>query len=122
MPRSGEGEVRSQYRGVRPTYGGRWIGRITARGLTQYLGTFDDEADAACAYDRRAIEVGRHPNFSAATAEQQRVTLDVALSAALDVANEAQAMVHEAQRRAATAELNVSQLGQQQKAALTRRT
>ena len=54
---------RSKYRGVQPTNSGKWKAQIGIDGNVEHLGTFEDEEDAAHAFDRRAIEVGRQPNF-----------------------------------------------------------
>ena len=49
---------RSQYKGVRyDKRTGRWVAEITHRGRKYYLGSFEDEIDAAKAYDRKAREL-----------------------------------------------------------------
>ena len=53
-PRGG----RSQYKGVRfDKRRKKWIAEITYKGRKHYLGAFDDEIDAAKAYDRKAVEL-----------------------------------------------------------------
>ena len=49
---------KSPYKGVRYVEEtGRWIAEITHRGRKYHLGTFDDERDAARAYDRKARDL-----------------------------------------------------------------
>ena len=57
---------RSVYRGVRPQ-NKKFDAKIGVGYKSEWLGLFDDEKDAALAYDRRARELGRHGscNFDA---------------------------------------------------------
>lgn len=57
---------RSVYRGVRPQ-NKKFDAKIGVGYKSEWLGTFEDEKDAALAYDRRARELGRHGscNFDA---------------------------------------------------------
>ena len=41
----------------------KWYVQISIRGVRTYLGTYTDEADAARAYDKAALRVGRPTNF-----------------------------------------------------------
>jgi hypothetical protein len=52
----------SRFKGVTWSHHlGRWVASITFEGRTQYLGVFNDEADAARAYDVAALEnFGEH--------------------------------------------------------------
>ena len=76
--KTGEKERKqSQYRGVTwhaPGHVrvGKWRAQIEVDGKTECLGTFKDEEDAAHAFDRRAIEVGRQPNFKHADCAQDK--------------------------------------------------
>ena len=54
----------SNCRGVRLSKSGKWLAKIKVNGKIEHLGTFEDEEDAARAFDRRAIELGRPPNFA----------------------------------------------------------
>jgi hypothetical protein len=47
---------RSKYKGVYPD-GDKWYAMIKHKGVTYYLGTFDDEVEAAKARDRKAYEL-----------------------------------------------------------------
>jgi len=47
---------RSRFKGVYPR-GGKWYAILKHKGQTYYLGTFDDEAEAARARDRKAFEL-----------------------------------------------------------------
>ena len=57
---------RSVYRGVRPQ-NKKFAAKVGVGYKSEYLGVFDDEKDAALAYDRRSRELGRHGscNFDA---------------------------------------------------------
>jgi hypothetical protein len=59
--------ARSPYKGVRyEKRTGRWVAEITHRGRKHYLGSFEDEAAAAKAYDAKARELFgpyARPNF-----------------------------------------------------------
>lgn len=62
-----KGSTASRYRGVRRTRAGRWQAQITHDGQIIVIGRFDEEMEAARAYDRRALELkGRKAilNFS----------------------------------------------------------
>ena len=48
---------RSRYKGVTEHKTGKWQAHITASRKTYHLGSFDDEAEAALAYDRKAKEL-----------------------------------------------------------------
>ena len=54
----------SKYRGVTWTKSGKWQVQIWEEGKMEYLGTFEDQEDAAHVFDRRAIELGRQANFA----------------------------------------------------------
>ena len=47
---------RSRFKGVYPD-GDKWYAMIKHQGVTYYLGTFDDEVEAAKARDRKAYEL-----------------------------------------------------------------
>jgi hypothetical protein len=54
----------SIYRGVTPgKRKGSWAARIKVANMTENLGTFDTEEEAAEAFDERAWELGRGTNF-----------------------------------------------------------
>ncbi len=54
----------SMYRGVNwYKRAGKWRATIKVSGKTDHLGTFDDEEEAAKAFDERAWELGRPTNF-----------------------------------------------------------
>jgi hypothetical protein len=54
----------SKYRGVRwDKRANQWYASITVAGKKENLGNFDDEAEAARAFDTRAAELGRPTNF-----------------------------------------------------------
>jgi hypothetical protein len=42
---------------------GQWQAKIRVAGKQEHLGYFDDEAEAARAFDTRAAELGRPTNF-----------------------------------------------------------
>lgn len=52
----GRGNKRSKYKGVRPN-GERWSAVIKFQYQNIYLGTFDTEEEAACAYNGKALEL-----------------------------------------------------------------
>ena len=54
----------SKYHGITRLKTGKWQVQISVDGTNEYLGTFKDEVEAAHAFDRRAIELGRQPNFA----------------------------------------------------------
>jgi hypothetical protein len=44
----------SRFKGVRRGYKGKWVAVITCQGAAEHLGSFEDEVDAAQAYDEAA--------------------------------------------------------------------
>lgn len=63
------------FRGVRPAYAGKWIAVIREHKRSHHLGTFDNERDAAKAYDaaaRRLHGEFARPNFPASPEEVAR--------------------------------------------------
>ncbi len=59
-----QGRHTSIYRGVVWNKGaGKWRAQITVDKKHEHLGSFEDEAEAARAYDARARAVGYPPNF-----------------------------------------------------------
>ncbi len=60
-------EKTSKYRGVSwHKRDGKWQAQIKVAGENENLGFFDDEEEAARAFDTRAAELGRPTNFDAA--------------------------------------------------------
>ena len=65
-------EPESEYRGVISTKSGRWRALIGIDGTNENWGNFEDEEDAARAFDRCAIEVGRQPNLGPLAEDEKK--------------------------------------------------
>jgi len=60
----------SKYKGVYMSRGGKWLAQIGFKGGKYYVGTFADEADAAQAYDQKAIDFD--PDYKVLNFEENR--------------------------------------------------
>ena len=72
VPGPNTGGKSSQYLGVSwKKQGGKWLAQIKIMGTSHHLGYFDDEREAALAYDVEARKLGQETNFPEASTSSE---------------------------------------------------